>query len=1807
MKPASRLLYESEETLIYREESPDGPRIRKVLRAVTPDPDQILQFTNEFEYTKALHLPGVRKAFALHRENGQYSLLLDYIDGQTLGEAFVGRDRPLETVLRLFSTVADTLGRLHERGIIHKDLHDQNILWVEAEQVPILIDFGIAVRLDLVANNLGNPERIKGRLTHLSPEQTGRLNRKVDRRSDFYSLGVTLFLVLTGQLPFQATDPLELVHAHIARNPPLAHHLTPAVPEALANVVAKLLAKNAEERYQSAQGLKADLDYCLTQYLEKGRIDSFELGKTDFSGKFQIPQKLYGRYEEVKTLLKAFDRISRGSVELFLVGGYSGVGKTALIAEIYKPVTEKRGYFVGGKFDQYQRNLPYFAFKQALGEFCNLLLTERPDSLTRWRERIQASLGDNGQVLLDLIPELETVLGPQPEVPRLESQEATNRFNLTFSNFIKAIARPEHPFVLFLDDLQWADAASLNLTHLLVTDVSQTCLLLIGAYRDNEVSAGHPLLNLLDTAQEAGAVLNSIALRPLREEHLFQLIRESLQTDESTVQTLTELVFSKTGGNAFFTLEFLKSLNQLGMIQFSPQRRQWEVDFDKIQRQAITDNVVDLLLSRMVLLPPATQTALKIAACVGGLFELNLLALLTEKSPKETLKALWTATEEGLVSPVGEAYQYADILRNEPGFKIEFEFSHDRVHQAAYSLADEAERAEIHLKIGRHLQTRLAANREKPVRGAAGSGPGGEHPVRGAAGSAGPEELDPILFDLVNHLNAGSGLMTDPAECAVLTRLNLRAAVKARDASAYQSALAYVNQARRLAGEDIWAEDYPFALDLHKTAADVDYLTGGFSEAQNLLQQCLEKARTPAEKSGIYFLTMQIQSNTARYHEAIESARQGLKLLDFEFPGQGSEAEALIPGEMGKILTYFGEHGVEGVYEKEAMSDSRLLSIMDILDNLTAPTYTSGELSLWVLHVLLKANLTVAQGLTPQGGYSFSELGLVFFILGQYEFAFPSAQLSKRVAEKYAHQSPRHLSRTGHLYTNYNLPWVRHIGETFPLSPEYYQRSLESGELIFAGYLSQFPFFNAYYLGKDSLEALLSRLPDALEFTKKIRHDLAHDSLRALYLVMANLAGKTAEAGAFDTPGITEAGLLAYCQEVNNAFASTVFFAFKAQALYLDGKPEAALVCLETALPLAVTMSGCVSLDTLFRFTYPLTLLALLDRADAETQAAYWTQIEGFRGQLATWATHNPANFEHKLLLVKAEIARVKGEKGEAIDLYNRALASAERHGFERELALIHQRAGEFWLGVGNAFYARPHLETARYRFGLLGYNRVTDGLDAAFASLLTAPARTGKEYLSAKTYLTRTTSTRAEDFDLQSVLKAASALSEEIVLDRLLEKTLGIALENAGGQRAVLLLQDWGKWRVVAELDLEAPRAEPFTPTDLDEATNLPVTLINYVIRIGAEVMSGAEGPQKTFDRDPYLMSRKPASYLALPLLFKGESKGILYLEHQTSTEAFAAAGLNVLRTLTSQMAASLENASLYKHQSDLNAAYERFVPHEFLRALGHRSILQAGLGDTIDQDMTVLFCDIRSYSSLAEGMSPEDNFRFINGYLRRVGPVIRENGGFINHYLGDGFIALFKDRPEDAVRASLQLRGVIDEYNQQRQADGRVPIGVGIGLHTGRVMMGIIGDAERHDANVISDAVNIASRLEELTKFFGSTVLLSERTLLGVGNGDEFAFRFLGRIQVRGREDVLHVYEVINADPPALRDKKLQTLELFKTGLNDYFSRHFAEAAVSLKKVVNQNPDDKTAQRYLLHAARYLVETPAEDWNGVERMGEK
>ncbi|MBD3561119.1 serine/threonine-protein kinase PknK, partial [Planktothrix sp. FACHB-1355] len=817
----SNIIHEGVNTVIYRaiKKPEETPAIVKLLKSEYPTLEEITRLRHEYKILQPLEIEGIVKVYSLENYGNGLAMILEDFGGESLKKILTTQKVPLIEFFNIAIQIVSTIADLHKNKVIHKDIKPHNILVNQENGQVKLIDFSISSRLSRQNQTVSNPRQLEGTLAYMSPEQTGRMNRSIDYRSDFYSLGVTFYEMLTGQLPFNTADILELIHCHIAQIPVAPDRVNPEIPRVVSDIVMKLLSKTAEERYQNALGLKADLEKCLTQLQTSGQIKNFIPAQLDLHSQFLIPQKLYGRDREVRTLLDAFERVSCGSTEIMLVSGYSGIGKTSVINEIQKPIVQQRGYFISGKFDQFKRNIPYYSLVQAFQDLLKQLLTESEEILASWKEKLLTALGDRGRVIINVIPELELIIGSQPNVPEVGLNESQNRFNRVFKQFVNVFATKEHPLVVFLDDLQWADSASLKLINLLVTDSESEYLLMIGAYRDNEVSSTHPLMLTLEEIEKTSAIVNQIILGPLDFSNVKELASETIRDRTERSQPLCELLFNKTQGNPFFLTQLLQTLYAEKLLTFDFSADMWRWDIGHIQAIGITDlNVVELIARNIQKLSPEAQQVLKLAACIGNRFNLDVLAVVNEKNQSETATDLWEALQAGLILPLSEAYKiplvfdfssvasgFEQLADDKRSLTISYKFLHDRVQQAAYSLIPEPDKKATHLKIGELLLKNTPA-----------------------------DEIEENIFDIVNQLNVGVESITDREQKDELAKLNSIAGKKAKAATAYQPAVVYLNVGLRLLAQDSWKSQYDLTLAIYVEATQAEYLNLNFERAKNL-------------------------------------------------------------------------------------------------------------------------------------------------------------------------------------------------------------------------------------------------------------------------------------------------------------------------------------------------------------------------------------------------------------------------------------------------------------------------------------------------------------------------------------------------------------------------------------------------------------------------------------------------------------------------------------------------------------------------------------------------------------------------------------------------------------------------------------------------------------------------------------------------------------------------------------------------------------------------------------------------------------
>ena len=1740
------LVSESPSSLVYRAIQTKGskPVILKVLNQDYPTPEQLHRYQREYEINCQLNFPGAIKVYQLESYERTLVIVFEDFQGASLKQLISNKPLTLEEFLTIGIQIAENLGEIHRCNILHKDINPANIVINPVTKQVRIIDFGIAT---VDQHSHLPPQAILGTWAYMSPEQTGRMNRGLDYRTDFYSLGATFYELLTQQPPFLNTDPLELVHCHIAKMPEAIGSRN-NIPQVVEEIVMKLMAKTAEERYQSAWGLKADLEKCLEQLQATGKITSFPLATQDISDKFRIPPKLYGREDEINLLLAGFERITEGkketdcNSELFLVAGYGGIGKSALVKEIYRSIVAQGAYFIAGKFEQYQRNVPYLGVIRAFRELVQQLLRESETKLKIWQEKLQEALGNLGKVIVDVIPEIELIIGPQPEIPQLRGSEAENRFNLVLQNFIQVVAQPQHPLVIFLDDLQWSDSASLQFMRMLATTEAHCQktnhpigLLLIGAYRVEEVSAAHPLQLIAGEIMKEGVKIQEIELKPLNLTHIQALIVDTLHCNQNRAKPLAELVLSKTGGNPFFVREFLQTLHKRGLLCFSYRKLQeqkepgWYWDLEQINAQGFTDNVVELMAAQIQQLPEKTQSGLEIAACIGNNFDLDILATVWQKPLSETIALLGVAVQEQLIFP----------LENEAR-ATPYQFIHDRIQQAVYSLIPKHIKQNLHLKIGWLLYRTY------------------------------PEQK--YLFTIVNQLNLGRQLITTPQERQLLAQLNLLVAKKAQVSAAYDSAFQYIEVASQLLPPNCWQEQYNLAIEIYTLGAEVAHLSSNLQAMDRYIATVLQQGKTFLDKVPAHELRIDVDITQNKLLESVKNSLAVLKQLGIKLPRKPSKFNVLL-GLINSKLTLMGKD-ISDLAKMPIMQEQRILTAFRLLNTLGSAAYLAVP-ELTVVVNCKQIGLSVKYGNAPLSPVAYAGYGIMLCgILGNIKSGYKFGQLALDLLNKL--DAKEFEANTLFLVNDLIKHWQDHLRETLSPLLSAYTRGLETGDVEFAILALNSYSYHAYFCG-EKLDELESKIADYCGEARKFKQITTHHFLSIWRQAISNLQGKVADVCRLQGEAYDEEGMIPLHQETNNRTALFLVYFNKLFLCYLFGEYDQALTY--SALTAQYLDGGLASITVvLFHFYDSLTKLAAIPKRKA------LAQVRANQKKLKKWADYAPANHLHKYYLVEAERYRVLGKPYCAMEYYDEAIKLAKENGYGQEEALANELAAKFYLTSNRGTSATAYLLNARYCYQAWGATAKVEALDKAYPQLLRATQTSNQTSHSA----TVTTSDRVlgESLDLATVIKASQAISKEIVLDKLLANLMAILMENAGAQKGFLLLTSKGKLRIEAEgtvgkgVKVLGSRSLELLESQGDAP--LPLSIVNYVARTQESLVFRDLEAANAYLNDPYFQSNQPQSILCAPLLNQGQLSGIIYLENNLTTGAFTEDRLEILNLLSSQAAISIENARSHTEMARLNQAFSRFVPRQFLQFLQKETIADVELGDYVNKQMSVLFSDIRSFTTLSEQMTPEDNFKFINAFLSRMEPAILENQGFIDKYIGDAIMALFGGSADDAVKAGIEMLQTLAIYNQKRRKSGRQSIKIGIGINTGSLMLGTVGGCNRMDGTVISDAVNLASRIESLTKDYGVSLLISQATFLQLKEVDKETIRLVGRVKVKGKSQLVTVYEVFTADEPALKESKLMTKADFEQAWLLYQEKSFPEAAQLLAHCLEKNPDDHLIRMY-------------------------
>jgi len=1495
-------LYAGSRTLVYRgvRESDRTPVVIKVLRNEYPNFSELVHFRNQYTIAKNLNLPSIVKPFDLAHYKNAYALIMEDFGGVSLStylKVATNQNQPhkseyLESFLDQALQLAEILHYLYQNRVIHKDIKSANILiHPETKQVK-LIDFSMASLLPRETQEIYNPNVLEGTLAYISPEQTGRMNRGIDYRTDFYSLGVTLYELLTGKLPFECDDPMELIHCHIAKQPPSIN--SKEIPQVVSDIVMKLMAKNAEKRYQSALGLKHDLERCLQQYQETGNIETFELGTRDVCDRFLIPEKLYGRETEVQTLLNAFDRVANGTSELMLVAGFSGIGKTAVVNEVHKPIVRQRGYFIKGKFDQFNRNIPFSAFVQAFRDLIAQLLSESDAKIQEWKTKIIEALGDSGQVIIEVIPELERIIGKQPPAPELSGIAAQNIFNLLFYKFIAVFTTKEHPLVIFLDDLQWADSASLKLMQLLVNESQLGYLLLLGAYRDNEVSPGHPLMLTLDEVSKAGTTLNTITLAPLDQISLNQLVADTLACSPKLAKPLTELVYQKTEGNPFFTTQFLKALHQDELIIFDIQAGHWQCDISKVREAALTDNVVKFLVQQLQKLPRETQSVLKLAACIGNQFDLATLAIVSESSETETATALWKALQEELIIPKSEVYKFylgaEQAISEASSQTVAYRFLHDRVQQAAYSLIPESARAIAHYQIGQLLlqQISLSAREEG-------------------------------IFELVNHLNYGTTFVVEQQKRDELAQLNLTACRKARAATAYQAAREYAAIGLNLLGESAWQRQYEMTLNLHDIAAGVASLCGDFDQMNRWIDTVIHHTRTPLERVSVYIVKIQALSSQNKFLEAIAISLLILKELEVELPDSPTSED--IQQAVQEINSSIGDRPIEELFDLPAMVDAQKLAAMQVAGTMATACYLVGS-SLFALVTALQVNLSIQYGNSRISAYSYSCYAIFLNnFLQDVTVADQFCRLAYRLASGADAKNIRSATFAAIGLCLHHRK--SHLRETLPILEAGYQAGLETGHLEFVGYDLYTFCLNAYCCGQPLAEleppirAYRQQLLDLNQLTTANYCSVFWETTLFLLGNPNNLEIS------FEQEGYEEK-LISQSLASNDFYRLCLFYLYRATLRFLLGDIARASVDVDRARQYLAAGVGTTSEAGLYFYDSLIALATPESETELETQRQ---RVQENQRKLQHWAEHGPMNYLHKWQLVEAEKYRVARQRAEAIEMYDRAIVGAKENEYIQEQALANELAAKFYLDWGKEKVAQAYMQEAYYCYARWGAVAKVRDLEERYPQLLQSIVKRETVSINSTQSLASSTIADTNILDFGTVMKASQVLAGEIVLDNLLDKLLRIVLENAGATSGFLILDRGSELWIEAVGTLESEQVLVHQAVQVKNSSLVPHLVINYVARTQQDVVITDARIAEKFFNDPYIKLHQPKSILCATIQGQGQLIGLVYLENNLTTGAFTPNRLSVVRMLCSLAAISLKNAQLYDQLDEYSRTQERKV----------------------------------------------------------------------------------------------------------------------------------------------------------------------------------------------------------------------------------------------------------------------------------------
>ncbi len=1600
------LIYKGNDALIYHglQIKDQLPVVIKQLKTSYPSREELTRFRREYQIMRMFNTEGIIKAYSLEKCQNSLAMIIEDFKGKSVEMLLPDQTFDLAQFLQLSIRISKALGQIHRQNIIHKNINPGNIIWNPQTGQVKITDFGISTELLSEAPEAHDPKIIKGTLPYISPEQTGRMNRNLDFHTDFYSLGVTLYEIATRHLPFESKDPMTLVHSHIARTPVPPHEVNPQLPEVITEIILKLMAKTAENRYQSTFGLQVDLQKCLDHLNNEGAIKNFKIGEKDISNRFQIPQKLYGRDTEIQNLVQIVNQATQGEKKIILTGGDPGIGKSAFVNEIRQRIAENQAYLIYGKFDPIRQNIPYAALSQAFHGLESQIAADGEKTILFWKKQFMQAMGNNGKVITDMIPSLESIIGKQPEVPDIPPADARNRFNLTFLNFIRAFSNSKQLLTILIDDLQWADEASLDLIELLASDTDTKYLLFVGTFRDNEVDHAHPLTLTINRLQKSNTPLSTFYLKNLEPRHINQLLAETLSCHPDRSAPMANLCYEKTQGNPFFVKQFLKSLHGEEKFFFNAKRGIWQWDIEKIRRAKITDNVIEFMVKKIQKLPDTTQQTLQLAACIGNQFDLLTLSQISQKKLAETVGELRAAVTEDIILPINDTFKFINIIDQEiaasgpariPEHLIPaFRFHHDRIQQTAYGLLPETERQKHHFKIG---TLRL---RQTPK-----------------------SKMDEKIFDIVNQLNRGTDVINRPENKAEVAHLNLQAAKKAKASSAFKPALIYCKAGISLLPKNKWEEQYDLTFDLYLEAAESAFLCTDFDDMEKLAESALQNTGTLLDKVKIHDLKIQRYYAQNKLLKVIDEGMKVLKLLGFRFPKKPAMLHAILKLLRTKLILRL--NGINKIQQMNDMDNPRILAASRIMLHLGHAAYGAAP-NLAPLLALQGILTSVKHGIAPETpsffvAYAIILCGKLGEINNGTRFSDLALSLVKRNSSKY------HKARTIILTSSMIRHWKNHLQKILPDFLTAYELGIDVGDYEYATLSAYFYGAYSFFCG-NPLKALSDEIADYSATIRKYKQDTHFYFNEMTRQTLLNLMGNTDDPCRLLGDAYDEEKMLPMHYQNNDTSALHMLFFYKLMLCYHFGNYQQALQYSDSVKQYLEGMVSTAYIP-LFHFYDALLKLAIFNDVNRKEQKQNLKIVAMHLKKLKRWSTYAPMNFLHKWTLVEAERLRVIGEDIKAAQHYDQAISLAKKYEFIQEEALANELAAKFWIARKNQESAELYMTNAVHGYDLWNAKAKVNFLHKNYPQ----PAVQSKKIDAHTAGTGRAAGSlhASESLDLSSVIKASQAISGEIVLDQLMKKMITVVIENAGAQKALLLSEYDNHWIIEAQGAVSKDGIAASTEFKTADPSNAPLSLLDYVAQTKQNIVINNAAQDIAFNEDAYIIKYQPLSVLCTPIFHQGKLANILYLENNLITGAFTPDRLELIQLLSSQAAISLQNASLYFR---LQASEKKY-----------RSIFENAVEGIFQ--LSTDGCFISANQSMAKILgydSPDSLMASPENMKHQFFSDLTAREQFVNEFKDKGQVIGFEiagiRKDKHKFWGSLSMRAVYDSNRQIRYYEGSV-----------------------------------------------------------------------------------------------------------------------------------------------------------------------